>query len=449
MDRPQLTIMANKFQAVFDASRLDARGNALEFCQRQRLITPVRFGLSVVASMASQQVHSIADLHRAFNALWESEVSYKAFYNQVAKPSCAAFLRTSLCDLMGKLTLKVLGFPKGHALSEFNRIIMQDGSSFALHDALAQVFPGRFNAVKPAAVELHCTMDVLRDAPITIVLTPDTDSEQAYLPEPQSLKGALFLADRGYLNLTYLRDVDRHGGFFVVRAKEGLNPRVIDAYREDGKRLRSCQERDFQAIRSTFPKRQRVELIVEWLIDHQPLQLRMIVSWNKEKKSFVSLLTNLPQERYDIDTVCLLYKLRWQVELLFKEWKSYANLHAFGTTDAHIAEAFIWASLAAAALKRFLAHATEQLLQVVMSTRKAAMSPAYVLPELFRALRHGNGPWFRRAFEAVIRYLGANAKRAHPRRDERTGRSRLGLKPIFELTDNTALTDNCEDRIAA
>jgi hypothetical protein len=176
-------------------------------------------------------------------------------------------------------------------------MIMQDGRAFALHNALAQVFPGRFNAGKPAAVALHGTMDVLRDAPITIVLTPDTDSEQAYLPEPQSLKGALFLADRGCLNLTYLRDVDRHGGFFVVRAKEGLHPRVIDAYREDGTRLRACQERDLQAIRSTCPKRQRVERIVEWLIDHQPLRLRMIVRWNNEKKSFVSLLTNLPQER--------------------------------------------------------------------------------------------------------------------------------------------------------
>lgn len=184
-------------------------------------------------------------------------------------------------------------------------------------------------------------------------------------------------------------------------------------------------------------------------MDHQPWRLRMIVSWNKGTKSFVSLLTNLPEERYAIDTVCLIYKLRWHVELLLKEWKSYANLHALDTTDAQIAEALIWASLAAAALKRFLAHATEQLLQVVMSTRKAAMSPAYVFPELFRALRHGDGPWFRRAFAAIIRSLGANAKRAHPRRDARTGRARLGLKPIFALTDNTALTDNCEDRIAA
>jgi len=77
------------------------------------------------------------------------------------------------------------------------------------------------------------------------------------------------------------------------------------------------------------------------------------------------------------------------------------------------------------------------------------MSRAYLFPELFRALCHGDGPWLRRAFEALIRYLGVNAKRAHPRRDERTGRSRLGLKPIFELTDNTELTDTYKDRKAA
>src|SRR6266487_3569093 len=135
--------------------------------------------------------------------------------------------------------------------------------------------------------------------------------------------------------------------------------------------------------------------------------------------------------------------------LLFKQWKSYANLHAFDTTNEDIAEALIWASLAAAAVKRFLAHATEHLLEVVISTHKAAMSRAYRLPELFRALCHGDGPWLRRAFEALIRYLGVNAQRAHPRRDERTGRSRLGLKPIFELTDNTELTDTYKDRKAA
>ena len=449
MDRQQLTMMANKFQSVFDASLLNERGHQLEFCWRQRQITPFRFGLSLVASMASQEVQSIADLQRQFNALWDAEVSYKAFYNQLAKASCASFLLTSLSDIMGKLTMKVLGFEAGQALSECKRLVMQDGSSFALHDALSQVFPGRFNAVKPAAVELHCTMDLLQDAPLTIVLSPDTDSEHAYLPAPESLQGALFLADRGYLDLTYLRDVARHGGFFLVRGKAGLNPRVIEAVREDGKRVKSCQDRDFQAIITKLPKKQRSELDVEWLIDHQPFRLRLIASWNQETHSFVYLLTNLPQARYDIHTICLGYKLRWQVELVFKEWKSYANLHAFDTENEHIAEALIWASLAASALKRFLAHAAEHLLEVVVSTRKAAMMQAYILPELFRTLRHGAGLWYRRAFEAMIRYLGSNAKRAHPQRDARTGRSQLGLQPVFELTDHQAFMDSKEEQVAA
>ena len=449
MDPQQFSTMAKKFQSVLDADVLNERGKQLDLLKRERLITPFRLGLSVVASMATQQVQSIADLHRQFNELWELESDYKAFYNQLLKPSSPEFFRTSLCHIMSQLTRKVLGFEAEQAFSEFNRFILQDGSSFALHEALADVFPGRFNAVSPAAVELHCTLDVLQDAPITIALSPDTDSEHDYRPEPESLRGDVFLADRGYLDLTSLRDIGRHGGFFIVRSKSHLNPRVIDAYREDGQRIKSCQDRDFQAIISKFPKRQRAELDVEWLIEGEPFRLRLIVSWNPQTTCFDYLLTNLPQDRYTIRMICLAYKLRWQVELLFKEWKSYTNLHKFDTEKETISEALIWASLAASALKRFLAHAAEHLLEVVISTRKASMPSAYDLPELFRALRHGDGPWYRRAFKAIIHYLGRNAKRAHPERDARTGRSRLGLKPIFQLSDQKALTDNSEQPAAA
>ena len=449
MDPQQFSTMANKFQSVLDADVLNERGKQLNLFKRERLITPFRLGLSVVASMATQQVQSIADLHRQFNELWELESDYKAFYNQLLKPSSPEFFRTSLCHIMSQLTRKVLGFEAGQAFSEFNRFILQDGSSFALHEALADVFPGRFNAVSPAAIELHCTLDVLQDAPITIALSPDTDSEHDYRPAPESLRGDVFLADRGYLDLTYLRDIDRQGGFFIVRSKSHLNPRVIDAYREDSQRIKACQDRDFQAIISKFPKRQRAELDVEWLIEGEPFRLRLIVSWNPQTTCFDYLLTNLPQDRYPISMICLAYKLRWQVELLFKEWKSYTNLHKFDTEKETISEALIWASLAASAMKRFLAHAAEHLLEVVISTRKAAMPSAYDLPELCRALRHGDGPWYRRAFKAIIHYLGRNAKRAHPERDARTGRSRLGLKPIFQLSDQKALTDNSEQPAAA
>src|ERR687895_2728049 len=411
MDRPPFTTIAHKFQSVLDEAVLNERGQALGLLKRQRLITPFRLALSVIGSMATQQVRTIADLHRQVNEWWELDPDYKAFYKQLLKSTAPEFFLNSLSDIMNHLKMKVLGFEAGAAFSEFNRLILQDGSSFALHQALVHVFPGRFNAVSPAAVERHCTMDLLRDAPMIITLSPDTDSEHDYRPAPESLRGDLLLADRGYLDLTYLRDIERHGGCLLVRGKAGLNPRVIDAYREDGQRLKSCQNRDFQAILSKFPKQQRAELDVEWEIDGKPFRLRLIVRWNPETKCFDYLLTNLPRDQYTISMVCLGYKLRWQIALLFKEWKSYSNLHKFDTEKEEISESLIWASLAAAAIKRFLAHAAEHLLEVVISTCKASMPSAYELPALFRALRYGDGLWYRRAFEAMIAYLGKNAKR--------------------------------------
>jgi len=432
MDHGQLSMVADKFQWVFSEALLNACGKNVKFCRRQRIITPFRLGLALTATCASQRVETIADLHCGFNALFGTTITYKAFYKQVAKPHFADFSRTMTERLISEMTLKVLGFAKGQAFAAFRHIIIQDGSSFAIHDSLREVFPGRFKAVKPAAVELHTTMDLLCDAPTTVVLTPDTTSEQAFLPEPTSLKDSLLLADRGYLDLHYLRRVQDAGGFFLIRAKAGMNPQVFEAFREDGKRLRSLRNKSLQTLHAKLPKRQRVELRVQWRVDGAPLCLRLILSWNRRTKSFCYFLTNLSSQQYPLEVICRAYKWRWQVELLFKEWKSYANLHAFDTANPAIVEGLIWAAIAAAALKRFLAHMTQLLLEVAMSTRKVAMCAVHVLGGIVQALKTGDVAGLYEAMEEAITYLACHAQRAHPKRDRKTGRSQLGLEPYFD-----------------
>lgn len=435
MDHGHLSMVADKFQWVFSETLLNACGTEVKFCRRQRVITPFRLGLALTATCASQRVETLADLHCGFNALFDTAVTYKAFYNQLAKPHFADFARTLAARLISDMTLKVLGFEKGCAFGEFRHIILQDGSSFAIHDGLREVFPGRFKVVKPAAVELHTTMDLLCDAPTIVVLPPDTTNEQAFLPEPTALRASLLLADRGYLDLHYLRRVQDAGGFFLIRAKAGLNPQVIEAFREDGKRLRSLRNKRLQTIHGRLPKRQRVELGVQWQVDGHLLCLRLILSWHPRTKSFCYFLTNLPPQRYPLEVICRAYKWRWQVELLFKEWKSYANLHAFDTTKVAIVEGLIWTAIAAAALKRFLAHMTQCLVEVPISTRKVAMWAVYVLGAIVEALQHGDGAGLYTALEAATTYLARHAQRAHPKRDQQTGRSQLGLAPVFEDED--------------
>src|SRR5437899_2234297 len=315
MDHEQLSMVADKFQWVFSELLLNTCGKEAKFCRRVRLITPFRLGLALTATSASQQVETLTDFHRGFHALWGTQVSYEAFYKQLAKPQFAEFARTLSERLMSDMSLKVFGFTKGRAFGEFRRILIQNGTSFAIHDALREVFPGRFKTVKPAAVELHTTMELLCDAPTTVVLTPDTTSEQAFLPEPTSLRASVLLADRGYVDLHYLRRVQDEGGFFLIRAKAGMNPQVLEAFREDGKRLRSLRHKALQTIHAKLPKRQRVELLVQWHVDGAPLCLRLILSWNRRTKSFCYFLTNLPSKGYPIHVICRAYKWRWQVEI--------------------------------------------------------------------------------------------------------------------------------------
>jgi hypothetical protein len=125
-------------------TELNALGRVVRFCRRERVLTPFRLALSLVGSFALRQVETIADLQRAFNALFETEVAYKPFHNQLAKWQFAEFMRELASRLREALVVKVLEVGREGAFTEFRRIVIQDGSSFAVKDVLAKHYPGRF-----------------------------------------------------------------------------------------------------------------------------------------------------------------------------------------------------------------------------------------------------------------------------------------------------------------
>jgi len=105
--------------------------------------------------------------------------------------------------------------------------------------------------------------------------------------------------------------------------------------------------------------------------------------------------------------------LRWQIELVFKDWKSYANLHALQSENPAIVEGFIWASLCAAFIKRTLALFAQHALARPISTRLAAMSGPQMLPLI--------AAWARNGFRAsllrdILFFIAHNALPTHPKR---------------------------------
>jgi len=429
LNQPHLTRYARALRSVFSSQHLITRGRETRHCRRLRDVTPQRLVCALVEALGALRVRTIADILRTFNAQSGLATRYKAFYNRLAQPEFPIFGRQVYRDILRKLSQNVLRPAAPDVLGCFADVVVQDGSSFAVHDALDETFGGRFTKIRPAAVELHTFASVFRDQVLNTQLAPDKDAERDFLPAPGELTGKLLLADRGYPSLDYFEQVIAAKGYFLMRSKSDVNPKVRCA-RGPGGRIPRLEGYWLQDILRWLPRR-RLDLQVEWERPQgRTLWLRMVLIWNPSKKQYTMLITNVPRRLLTARQLTEVYRLRWQIELIFKEWKSHANLHEFASANATLVEGLIWGSLAAAALKRSLAHASQRThRKIAISTQVAAMCGAHILHDLLRCVLQG----FRRlqpVLEDIFRYLCNNAARAHPQRDRIGGRMRFGLEYV-------------------
>jgi hypothetical protein len=432
VNQQHLSKTGQQLKKIFCEQKLNKLGKAIRFSHRDRIITPYRLALTFMEVLSCSKVDSIADIQRGFNGLFGLHVQYKPFHNQLAKAGFAELMRQLFIQMLEQLACRALAFDKGSPFARFHRIELQDGTSFAVHRALSKSYPGRFHTVSPAAVELHVTLDLLTESVGQVVLTADTEAEAQFLPVPESLTGSLVMADRGYFKKDYLAQLMDNEASFIIKGKATMNPTVTRVVTTDGKDIKAWRGQALKALKGKLRKNGPMDMDIHWQQGGELIPCRLIVTWNPDTRAYQYLVTNLLRDEFTVTDIIEAYRLRWQIELLFKEWKSYANLAVFNTTKEHILDGLIWASLCAATLKRFFAHRTQKLTKKSISTRKVAMCFRYFLTDIFRALIH-HPRKFNARLKAAIFYLEHNAKRDNLKRDNENGRAKLGLHHDFSF----------------
>jgi len=330
----------------------------------------------------------------------------------------------SLVDVaLSEWQQQILG--KDATLSDFKRIVMQDGSSFAVHDSLKETFKGRFTKISPAAIEVHVSWDVLKGYPEAISVSPDSQAEYDFLSEAKSLVDALFLADRGYFKLSYLESIDNAGGFYVVRAKTTVNPTVVTAFNRHKKILKRFTQKKQKDVKKHIRRSGVVDMDVKGKTSY-----RLIASWPKGKSEPTYWATNLNREKFSAESVINLYSLRWQIELLFKEWKLYCNLQKFNTRNATMMEGLVWATLLTLLVKRRISMSAQQLAGIELSTFMVAKNTQGWFYQLMESITQGVLSTLKKMWQKTINFLSKYAQRANPARDKEKGRLKCGLNPI-------------------
>lgn len=411
---------------TFREGELDDIARRTGFLKRKRDVTPLPLIAGIVSTLGASNANWLADILRTFNAFTGKNVQYKPFHNQLSKNGFPVFMHALLERVLSSLTMPIIESIPATKLAKFKDILLHDGTSFAIKDSLKKSWPGRFKKVSPAAVELHVTMSVFEDNPIAVTLAPDKDAERQYSPDVEGLKGKLLLEDRGYQDRDTFREICAAGGYFVIRGTKNIRPTIVRAF-AGGERRRGLEGK---TLSWSILKREDLDLDIEWGQGEHKYTGRLIVFYSPDKKNrrrFTYLHTNLDRGEFSAHEVGLLYRLRWQIELLFKEWKSFTNLRGFDTSKENIAEGLIWGSLLAATFKRFVTHGASLAAGFELSTQRAACCAKHYLDEILRSLLNG-GRKLTAILHSVFRYLADNAPRAHPERDRRKGRFSAGIR---------------------
>jgi putative transposase len=230
--------------------------------------------------------------------------------------------------------LKVLGV---HA------ILLLDSSSSTLPKSAKEAFPAPRNNVAPAAIKLHMCFDLFRGAVNWFQLTPATTHDRKGFPPIESLRGKLIIFDLGYWDYLLLAAIIKIGGFFLTRVKSNAVIEVLSV-------ISGVSKKDFEGyplFDRRFPKKKSkiVEVIGQFSQNYKPLfSARVIGFWNPISKQYHWYVTNL---LVPAELIYPLYRLRWQIELVFKTFKSCLRLGDLPTANPKIIHVLIYSALAA------------------------------------------------------------------------------------------------------
>jgi hypothetical protein len=195
-----------------------------------------------------------------------------------------------------------------------------------LIDLCLTLFPWTPSQQSKAGVRLHTLLDLRGPIPSFLYVSEARFAEinilDVLIPEP----GAFYLFDRGYLDFTRLHRFQLAGSFFVIRAKARLNLKRRYSQRVDRSTGLMCDQTvvlNFHRSKAGFPE-----------------PLRRIRFKDPESQKTLVLLTNhfaLPAQ-----TICELYRCRWQIELFFKWIKQHLRIKAFYGTSENAVKTQLW-----------------------------------------------------------------------------------------------------------
>ena len=308
-------------------------------------------------------------------------------------------------------------------LKHFSAVFITDSTQIELPAGLQAHFPGSGGKASPAGMKIQVLFEFLsstfRAMEIGASNQPDQKSD---LHLRYSQAGALHLFDLGYFNQCVLAALANAKAYFITRLDhqtalfeaQGEETRInlldmlrkstlnqIELHLKIGRLVHLPVRALFQRLPPDVAAKRRHKAIANMKDKGRtPSQTYLaLCEWNM-------FITNIPDDWLSFDNILLLYRLRWQIELVFKLWKSQGQLDQIGPWREERVLVQLYARLIGLTIFFSLSAPFRWLSDRELSLPKAFASFQAKIPAILRAIHNG---WH--AFHAVLMRLFAHWRR--------------------------------------
>jgi hypothetical protein len=305
-------------------------------------------------------------------------------------------LEAFLKGLFSKAMKIVVGSDKALApiLERFTSVDILDSSTITLPDDLQAEYPGCGGSYGSgaSALKLQTELDLRSGAIAHIEIEPGRSPDGASRrQEVRRGKGSLRITDLGYFNVAVFADMTKEGAYFLSRLQFGTSVLLPDKGAIELLNWLSQQPGPFIDRPIVLGKGQSLPCrLIAWRVPEeqanrrrQKLRREHLRKNGKEPSEerlawcdWTILVTNVPVAMMTPEEAVVLYRARWQVELLFKRWKSQDLVAMLKGSTVVRKMIGVWSRLLAALVQHWLVVAsvwgdpTKSLSKACEATRK-------------------------------------------------------------------------------
>lgn len=271
-----------------------------------------------------------------------------------------------------------------YKLKRFKDLIVSDTTVMKLHDFLEKEFPSCYKGkglckVKSTA-KVHYKTGINASAPHPVSITPEKVSDISGLKIDKWVKDKLLLFDMGFYGYKIFYKISKNEGFFITRLKEPNKLTIVAGENKDyedspvgmtvNEALYWLRREVFDVevelginmktkTRGQISRKRRFRILKSGKVpEHIKIfRLRVVCIWNPVERRYHRYITNIfDSKALNAKDIAEVYGYRWEVEMIFKELKSYYHIDEFSTRKKCIVEALIYSALISMVVCRMLMY---------------------------------------------------------------------------------------------